>query len=64
VIEQKVDAPMVLESQTFEGGALGSAEQKAANPPASQPELRRKWLRDRWVAVPILRNGLVMVENI
>lgn len=50
VFEQKVDALLALESQTFEGGALGSAEQTAANPPASQPELRRQWLREKWAA--------------
>ena len=49
VFEQKVDALLALESQTFEGGALGSAEKAAAAPPASQPELRRAWLRERWV---------------
>ena len=49
VIEQKIDALMALESQTFEGGALGSKEQMDAAPPANLPELRRKWLRDRWV---------------
>lgn len=48
VFEQKVDALMALESQHFEGGALGSAEQAAQVPPASQPELRREWLRSRW----------------
>ena len=48
VFEQKVDALMALESQTFEGGALGSAEKMAEAPPASKPELRRQWLRDRW----------------
>lgn len=48
VFEQKVDALMALESQTFEGGALGSAEIMASRPPASQPELRRQWLRERW----------------
>lgn len=48
VFEQKVDALLALESQTFEGGALGSAEIMAKNPPASQPELRREWLRERW----------------
>jgi len=48
VFEKKVDALMALESQTFEGGALGSAEKMANNPPASQPELRRAWLRERW----------------
>lgn len=49
VFEKKVDALLALESQTFEGGALGSAEQMAQAPPASQPEARRKWLRDIWV---------------
>ena len=49
MFEKKVDALMALESQTFEGGALGSAEKTAAAPPASQPELRRKWLHERWV---------------
>lgn len=48
VFELKVDALMALESQTFEGGALGSAEQMAKAPPASQPELRRQWLHERW----------------
>lgn len=48
VFEQKVDALMALVSQTFEGGALGSAETMAAAPPESQPELRRQWLRERW----------------
>ena len=49
VFEQKVDALLALESQTFEGGALGSAERMAEAPPASRPELRRAWLRERWV---------------
>ncbi len=48
VFEQKVDALTALESQTFEGGALGNEEALAAVPPASQPELRRTWLRERW----------------
>lgn len=48
VFEQKVDALLALESQTFEGGALGSEESTAEAPPASQPELRRAWLRERW----------------
>lgn len=48
VFEQKVDALMALVSQTFEGGALGSAEIMAANPPADKPEARRQWLRQRW----------------
>jgi N-acetylglucosamine malate deacetylase 1 len=49
VFEQKVDALMALESQTFEGGANGTEESTAAAPPASQPELRRNWLKERWV---------------
>jgi LmbE family N-acetylglucosaminyl deacetylase len=48
VFEQKVDALMALESQTFEGGALGSPEIEAEAPPASQPDLRRQWLHERW----------------
>ena len=48
VFEQKVDALLALVSQTFEGGALGSAEVMAANPPESDPDGRRAWLRDRW----------------
>jgi len=48
VFEQKVDALMALESQTFEGGALGSAEIMDSRPPVSQPELRRAWLREQW----------------
>lgn len=48
VFEQKVDALLALESQTFEGGALGSQEIMDAAPPASKPELRRQWLHDRW----------------
>ena len=48
VFETKIDALMALESQTFEGGALGSAEKMAAAPPASQPKLRRQWLGERW----------------
>jgi len=49
VFELKVDALMALESQIFEGGALGSAEKMAKAPPASQPKLRRAWLHERWV---------------
>ncbi len=48
VFEQKVDAVMALESQHFEGGALGNAERMANVPPASQPELRRAWLWEKW----------------
>ena len=48
VFEKKVDALTALVSQTFEGGALGSAEKMAAAPPESKPELRREWLRQKW----------------
>jgi LmbE family N-acetylglucosaminyl deacetylase len=48
VFEKKVDALLALESQTFEGGALGNAEKMALAPPASKPALRRQWLRERW----------------
>ncbi|MCE3014503.1 MAG: PIG-L deacetylase family protein [Pirellula sp.] len=49
VFEQKIDALLALESQTFEGGANGTAESTNAAPPASKPELRREWLKERWV---------------
>ena len=49
VFERKVDALTALVSQTFEGGALGSQERMDAAPPASQPELRAQWLREKWV---------------
>jgi len=49
VFEKKVDALLALESQTFEGGALGSQEKMDKAPPASQPKLRRTWLRERWL---------------
>ena len=49
VFDQKVDALTALVSQTFEGGALGSAEKMAEAPPASQPELRAEWLKEKWV---------------
>ena len=48
VFDKKVDALMALESQHFEGGALGNAEEAAKVPPASKPELRREWLREKW----------------
>ena len=48
VFEKKFDALMALESQTFEGGALGSEEQMSNAPPASLPEVRRAWLHERW----------------
>lgn len=48
VFEKKVDALTALVSQTFEGGALGSADKMAEAPPESKPELRRRWLWERW----------------
>jgi LmbE family N-acetylglucosaminyl deacetylase len=48
MFEQKIDALTALESQIYEGGANGSAETMANRPPASQPDLRRAWLRERW----------------
>ncbi|MCR9295224.1 MAG: PIG-L family deacetylase [bacterium] len=48
VFEQKVRALSALESQIFEGGALGSAEFTASTPPASQPEMRLDYLRKIW----------------
>lgn len=64
VFDQKVDALMALESQTFEGGALGSQKQMNAAPPASDVEGRRKWLSDRWAQrskseADLFRNALV-----
>lgn len=48
VLDQKVDALHELESQVYEGGASGSAEYVASVPPASNPEARRAWLKQRW----------------
>jgi LmbE family N-acetylglucosaminyl deacetylase len=49
VFEKKIDALMALESQIFEGGANGSEEKTLDIPPASQPEARREYLRQRWI---------------
>lgn len=49
VFEKKIDALMALESQIFEGGANGNEEQVAEIPPASQPQARREYLRQRWI---------------
>tara|TARA_R110002049_G_scaffold4601_2_gene31719 strand:+ start:552 stop:1496 length:945 start_codon:yes stop_codon:yes gene_type:complete len=49
VFEQKVHALAALASQTFEGGALGSADKMAEAPPESQPELREEWLKEKWI---------------
>ncbi len=64
VFDQKVNALTALVSQTFEGGALGSQEKMDAAPPESQPKLRAKWLRERWVKrqsgeAKRYRNGLI-----
>jgi LmbE family N-acetylglucosaminyl deacetylase len=48
VFDQKLIAAAKLESQVFEGGALGTAERAARVPPRSQPELRLEWLREQW----------------
>jgi LmbE family N-acetylglucosaminyl deacetylase len=45
VIEAKWDALHELESQTYEGGALGSEEQFRLVPPASDPAARKEWFR-------------------
>jgi LmbE family N-acetylglucosaminyl deacetylase len=49
VFEKKAAALTALVSQTYEGGALGSAEKMAAAPPDSKPKLRAEWMRDRWM---------------
>lgn len=46
VIDTKLDALHELESQLYEGGALGSEEQFRLVPPASDPAARKKWLRN------------------
>ncbi len=49
VFDQKLEAICKLESQVFEGGANGSEESVQQIPPASDPEGRSKWARDRWM---------------
>jgi len=49
VFDRKIDALMALESQIFEGGANGSEEKMAEIPPASQPQARREFLKQRWI---------------
>ena len=49
VFDKKVQALTALVSQTYEGGALGSAEKTSLAPPESKPELRLQWLKDKWV---------------
>jgi LmbE family N-acetylglucosaminyl deacetylase len=45
VIQQKFDALHELESQVYEGGALGSEEAFRLVPPASDPAARKAWFR-------------------
>lgn len=53
VIETKWAAIHELESQTYEGGALGSQELVDNTPPASKPDLRKQWFREnhRWAKI-------------
>ncbi|HXD87624.1 MAG TPA: PIG-L family deacetylase [Urbifossiella sp.] len=46
VIEKKWDALHELESQVYEGGALGTAEAFRLVPPASDPAARKAWFRN------------------
>jgi N-acetylglucosamine malate deacetylase 1 len=48
VFEQKLSAIHELESQVYEGGASGNEEFFRGVPPASRPDLRNEWLRERW----------------
>lgn len=48
VFDQKLDGIHELASQTYEGGANGSAEHVRSVPPASDDGGRRAWLRERW----------------
>ena len=48
VFETKVEAIAELESQVFEGGALGNAEKAAQAPPARHQELRLAKVREVW----------------
>ena len=48
VFETKIKAIAKLESQVFDGGALGNAKKAAAAPPASLPELRLEIIRKAW----------------
>ncbi len=47
VIETKFDALHELESQLYEGGALGSEEQFRLVPPASDVAARKQWFREK-----------------
>ncbi|MBX9579830.1 MAG: PIG-L family deacetylase [Gemmataceae bacterium] len=45
VIDAKLDALHELESQVYEGGALGTEEEFRRVPPASDPAARKAWFR-------------------
>src|SRR5262245_31670274 len=49
VFEQKVDAIHELESQHYEGGALGSEAEMRRVPPASDVAGRKAWLKEQWL---------------
>jgi LmbE family N-acetylglucosaminyl deacetylase len=48
VFDKKLEAIHELESQVYEGGASGNEEFVRGVPPASQPDLRKAWLRETW----------------
>jgi LmbE family N-acetylglucosaminyl deacetylase len=48
VFDKKLEAIHELESQVYEGGASGNEEFVRGVPPASQPDLRKEWLRETW----------------
>jgi LmbE family N-acetylglucosaminyl deacetylase len=48
VFDRKLEAIHELESQVYEGGASGNEEFVRNVPPASQPQLRKTWLRETW----------------
>ncbi len=48
VFEQKLLGLHELESQIYEGGALGNAEYVRSVPPASDVAGRKAWLKQRW----------------
>jgi LmbE family N-acetylglucosaminyl deacetylase len=48
VFDQKLNAVHELESQVYEGGALGSEEFVKSAPPANDVSARKAWLRAKW----------------
>jgi hypothetical protein len=46
--DTKLAAVHELASQVYEGGASGSEEFVKNVPPATIPEARKRWLRERW----------------